>query len=333
MPDGHAVANTPRLPADLRPLEGWFAARMGAREVSIRETALLPGGAVQRNWRLTLDVDGRSRDVVLRTGPDIALPESRSKGAEFALLSHAHAAGIRVAEPLWVEPGGEVIGRAFLVSAFCDGNADRQVLFARPDNDALLEQLGDALARVHGAGIPDGLVPETPRERVDTLQEWACDLDSVPRGVAAGLDWLDVNAPEATLPTLVHRDFRTGNFLIAADRLEALLDWEFAAAGDPHEDIGWFCAECWRGGNVSREAGGLGDRAVFLDAYVAAGGANPDPQRVGFWEVFAHIRWALIAMQQARRAEAGEYPDWELIEAGNRVPGLSAKILTMIGVT
>ena len=38
----------------------------------------------------------------------------------------------------------------------------------------------------------------------------------------------------------------------------------------------------------------------------------------------------LIAMQQARRAEAGEYPVWELEEAGNRVPGLSKVISKMV---
>lgn len=331
MPDGRAVANTPRLPDDLRPLENWFAARMGVREVAIRAAGLLPGGAVQRNWRLTLDAGGRAREVVLRTGPDLALPESRSKADEFAALRHVHAAGVRVAEPFWLEPGGDVIGRPFLVSAFCAGNADRQKLFERPDNDTLLMQLGAALARVHGAGLPEGWVPETPRDRVGTLQDWAGELDSVPSGVAAGLDWLDAHAPAAGAGVFVHRDFRTGNFLTAGDRLVALLDWEFAAAGDPHEDIGWFCAACWRGDNLSREAGGLGDRAIFVDAYVTAGGAKPDPDRVAFWEVFAHIRWALIAMQQARRAEAGEYPDWELQEAGNRVPGLSKSIRGLIG--
>jgi hypothetical protein len=35
-------------------------------------------------------------------------------------------------------------------------------------------------------------------------------------------------------------------------------------------------------------------------------------------------------MQQASRAEAGEYPVWELEEAGNRVPGLSEVILKMV---
>lgn len=331
MPEGHAGGQAPRLPADLTPLERWIAARLDARHVAVQAAGLLPGGAVQRNWRLDLSIDDSPWTLVLRIGPDIALPESRSKDDEFAILRHVHAAGVPVPAPLWLEPGGSVIGRAFLVSEFCNGDADRQRLFARSGNDRLVAELGALLAQIHRAGIPAGLAPETPRDRVDTLQNWACRLESLPRGLIAGLDWLDANAPEPVAPTLVHRDFRTGNFLVADDRLVAVLDWEFAGAGDPYEDIGWFCAACWRGDNPFREAGGLGDRSVLHDSYVVAGGDRPDHERVRFWEVFAHIRWALIAMQQARRAEAGEYPAWELEEAGNRVPGLSRSILELVG--
>lgn len=330
MPDGHAAGQAPRLPSDLSPLERWIAVQLTASNVSVQAAELLPGGAIQRNWRLDLVVDDAPRTLVLRIGPDIPLPESRSKADEFAVLRHVHAASVPVPAPLWLEPTGSVIGRAFLVSEFCAGDADRQALFARPDNDAVLAQLGSALAQTHLAGIPAGRVPETPRDRVETLQEWACELESLPRGLIAGLDWLDVKAPEPVAPTLVHRDFRTGNFLIAGDRLLAVLDWEFAGVGDPHEDVGWFCAACWRGDDLSREAGGLGERSVFLTAYANAGGQTAEPERVYFWEVFAQIRWALIAMQQARRAAAGEYPDWELKEAGNRVPGLSKVISKMV---
>jgi aminoglycoside phosphotransferase (APT) family kinase protein len=332
MPDGHTAGIIPRLPADLGPLESWLEDKMAARKVSVRAAVLLPGGAVQRNWRLDIDADGQVRPLVLRVGPDLPLPESLSKDQEFEVLQHVHAAGVPVPTPLWVEPTETLIGRAFLVSEFSAGDADRQKLFARPDNDSVLLQLGSALAQTHGAGIPAGLMPETPRDRVETLQEWACGLESLPCGLIAGLDWLDVNAPEPVVPTLVHRDFRTGNFLIADDRLVAVLDWEFAGAGDPLEDIGWFCAACWRGDNPTREAGGLGERPVFLTAYAKAGGQTPEPEseRIYFWEVFAHIRWALIAMQQALRAAAGEYPDWELKEAGNRVPGLSKVISKMV---
>lgn len=330
MPDGHASGHMPRLPSDLTPLEHWFSERLEAACVKVLEVKLLPGGAVQRNWRLTLDLDGQSQVVVLRVGPDMPLPESRTKDQEFAILSAAHAAGVPVAEPLFAESSEKIIGRAFLVSAFCAGDADRQKLFARADNQQLLSELGASLAQVHQAIVPMGVPTETPIGRVDTLRGWARDIDNLPQGIVAGLDWLTRYVPEPGWSTLVHRDFRTGNFMVRGDHLTALLDWEFAGAGDCHEDIAWFCAACWRGENTSFEAGGLGPREEFYRAYVAAGGDVPDPLRIHFWEVFAHARWALIAIQQAIRAQAGEYPAWELEEAGNRVPGLSDVILEMV---
>eukprot|EP01035_Chromulina_nebulosa_P049233 gene49233-66860_t len=36
--------------------------------------------------------------------------------------------------------------------------------------------------------------------------------------------------------------------MVNATGLTGILDWEFAAWGDPHEDIGWLCARCWRFG-------------------------------------------------------------------------------------
>ena len=330
MPDGHVSGRTPCLPSDLTPLERWFSERFEAAQVKVRQAELLPGGAVQRNWRLTLDVDGESHVVVLRVGPDMPLPESRTKDQEFAILRDAHAAGVPVAEPLFVEVFENIIGRAFLISAFCAGDADRQKLFTCADNQQLLSELGASLAQVHQMTVPAGVPSETPIERVDTLQSWAGDINHLPPGIQTGLDWLARHVPEPGRSTSVHRDFRTGNFMVRGGHLAALLDWEFAGAGDYHEDIAWFCAACWRGENPSREAGGLGPREEFYRAYVAAGGDVPDPLRIHFWEVFAHVRWSLIAMQQASRAEAGEYPVWELEEAGNRVPGLSEVILKMV---
>ena len=55
--------------------------------------------------------------------------------------------------------------------------------------------------------------------------------------------------------TLIHRDYRTGNYLVDGGRLTAALDWEFAGWGDPREDIGWFTARCWRFGALREGSG------------------------------------------------------------------------------
>ena len=106
--------------------------------------------------------------------------------------------------------------------------------------------------------------------------------------------------------TLVHQDFRTGNYMVDEGGLTGILDWEFAAWGDPMSDIGWFCARCWRFGNDALEAGGIAPRAPFYRGYERASGRTIEPGRVAFWEVMAHIRWATIALQQGARVSGGE---------------------------
>ena len=322
MPDGLHSAAAPPLPLSQAELMAHLGRWIG-EPVLLEEHALLPGGAIQHNWLLDLRIGGAPRTVVLRASPAIPLPESRSKTFEFDILTRARGGGVNVAEPLWHDSDG---GSGYFISAFVAGNADREALWKSPDNGALLADLGLELAVIHAIEPSTGDHVETPRDRVGTLLNWTNGLGEVPSGVHAGLDWLIANAPAPSDSGLVHRDYRTGNFLVASRHLAAVLDWEFAGWGDPHEDIGWFCARCWRGPAPERAAGGLGSRGAFYAAYRAAGGGLIDDERVRFWEVFAHVRWALIAMQQGARARAGAWPADELEEASSRVPKLGRVI-------
>ncbi len=330
MPDGITSGTLPALPLAEDALATWFADRLGAGSARLTRIHLLPGGAIQHNWRVDVETDAASHAFVVRAGPEIALPESRSKSDEFAFLRSARDAGVPVPEPMWLWVGDT----PFFVTGFLSGDARREALVARADNTALVLDLGAVLARIHAVLPVDGVVAETPAARVATLERWIGALDRLDPGIraelAAGIGWLQAHAPERTTVTLVHRDFRTGNFLVENGRLVAVLDWEFAGWGDPAEDIGWFCAACWRGAAPDRAAGGLGAREDFYGAYTAAGGAAPDAGRVFFWEVFAHLRWAVIALQQGARARAGAHPAWELEEAEARVPGLLRAVGEMV---
>ncbi|MBT3400193.1 MAG: phosphotransferase family protein [Rhodospirillaceae bacterium] len=329
MPDGLNPRSTPALPMPVALLARWFQECLGVADASIVRTDLLPGGAVQHNWLVGLNVEGAPHSYVLRTGPAVSLPESLPKAKEFDILRCVFAQGIPAPEPLWFRDGAA----PFFVSRLCRGDARREGLIGQPDSASLLGDLGSALARIHQVETAGPADPDTPSARVEMLTEWMDGLAGTPLrlagGISSGLVWLRTNVPDNAPTTLVHRDFRTGNFLVEDGRLVAVVDWEFAGWGDPHEDIGWFCAQCWRGDSPDREAGGLGDRAAFYEAYRAAGGQEPDPDRVRFWEVFAHVRWAIIALQQGARARAGAYPAWELEEAEARVPGLLRTIVEM----
>ncbi len=130
---------------------------------------------------------------------------------------------------------------------------------------------------------------------------------------------------------LLHGDYRTGNLMIAeGGRIAAVLDWEFAALGDPLEDIGWFCAPCWRFLAPGREAGGLGPRAAFYAGYAEVAGAPVRAERVGFWEAFATVRWAIIALLQGERHRSEGSPVLEAALTGRMAPQIAHQALALV---
>jgi aminoglycoside phosphotransferase (APT) family kinase protein len=272
---------------------------------------------------------------------------SHSREHEFALLRIAKAAGITVPEPLWCCTDTEVIGRAFYlmrrVPGVAAGHRIVRDLSLGGDREALAERLGRELARIHSItpqSVAGGerlafLAPASGNPGLDRVRLYRGYLDDLgePRpAIEWGLRWLELNSREASEVTLVHQDFRTGNFLVDQHGLTAILDWEFCAWGDPMSDIGWFCAKCWRFGATEREAGGIAPRAPFYRGYEAASGRRVDPGAVHYWEVAAHVRWAVIALQQAARHLSGEERSLELALTGRIVPELELEVLGLIDV-
>ena len=86
---------------------------------------------------------------------------------------------------------------------------------------------------------------------------------------------------------------------------------------------------CWRFGARDKEAGGLGSRAAFYGGYRRASGREIDPARVYYWEVFAHLRWAVIALQQGDRYLRGGERSLDLALTGRRPPEMEYELLRM----
>jgi aminoglycoside phosphotransferase (APT) family kinase protein len=203
---------------------------------------------------------------------------------------------------------------------------------------ALAAALGRELARIHSIEQPrDDLAmlpaaPADPAADFVARQRAALDAAGTPRPVLEwGLRHLEQNAPPPGDTVLNHNDFRTGNYMVHEGRVTAVLDWEFAAWGDPHADLGWVCAPCWRFGGA-HEAGGIGPREALYAAYEEASGRQVDAERVRWWELAATIRWAVIAADQAARHISGRENNLELALTGHIVPELEMDVLRMTGV-
>lgn len=314
------------------PLAAWLASAVSASHVDIRAAARLSGGAVQENWRLDVSVaDGPlvgEHTWVLRTDAIARIAVSLDRAAEFKVLEAAHAAGVKVARPIARCAEASVIGSPFLVQAFVTGIAQARRLVRDPElprfGETLARELGAELARIHAVSPETapalGILPlpmrPPARAAVEMLRK-SLDGASEPRPALEHiLVWLDANAPERRPLALVHGDYRTGNYLVDAGRLAAVLDWEFAHWGDPHEDIGWFMARCWRFGADEREAGGIGSRRAFYDGYNSVAAEPLDEAVIGYWEVMAAAKWAAIAVLQGDRFRTGGEASIELALTG-----------------
>ncbi|MDF2094637.1 phosphotransferase [Aquibaculum arenosum] len=326
-------------------LAAWIAERAGVKDCAIREARPLSGGAIQENWLLAVELlDGPGSghaEFVLRADAPSGVAVSHSRAEEFALLQAARAAGVTAPEPYWLADAEGPLGRPFYLMAKAEGvGLGAKVVKDTSlggDRAALAERLGRELARIHSIRPPRddlaflGSPPEDPAAAFVASYRAHLDALGQPRpALEWALRWLERQAPQPPMQvTLVHNDFRTGNYLVDSQGLTAVLDWEFAGWGDPESDLGWFCAACWRFSRPELEAGGIAARTDFYRGYEAESGRKIDDARVRYWEVAAHLRWAVIAVQQGRRHWSGAERSLELALTGRIAAELELALLRM----
>lgn len=326
-------------------LERYLAQRGGSSRVQVTLAELLSGGAIQENWRIdAVFQDGPHegpQSLVLRTDAPSGVAVSHGRAQEFALLTAAFEAGVSVPQPLWLCEERSVLGRPFFLMRRVAGTASPH-LIVKPGSAwggnrvALAEQLGREMARIHSITPPRQDLAFLPAYDAPPVIHLIAELRGfldrhhTPYPVLEwGLRWLERHAPADRSKVLCHRDFRTGNYMVDEQGLTAIIDWEFAGWSDPLEDIGWFCARCWRFSMPEQEAGGIGDRDDFYRGYEAQSGRAIARDQVRYWEIMAHVHWAVIAIQQAERHVSGEQDSLLLALTGHMTAQLEWEILDM----
>ena len=288
------------------------------------ELSPVPGGASRQTFLVEAG-DGR---WVLRRDPPGASSFAPLE-TEFDLMRVASAARVPVPGPVAFEPeGGRFESAGFLMEDVAGTSVAPRIL--RRDSyaqarDRIPGQLAVALAGIHAIAPAElGSVPApegAPAIAACELWETALDDAGEPLpGVEAGLRWLRLNPPEPPpAPRLVHGDFRLGNFIVDADGLAAVIDWELCHLGDPAEDIGWLTVRSWRFGNDELPVAGMGEIEPFLDAYEAAGGTRPSESSLRWWEAMGNVKWAVICARQAADHLSGRRRSAELASLGRRI--------------
>src|SRR5262249_14893443 len=146
---------------------------------------------------------------------------------------------------------GGRFGTPGMLVGFVAGTSVGPRILRKPEFEAAGEripaQLATALAGIHSIGPADlgDALPASPTDpALGQIEEWERQVDEIGEPLPAvelGLRWLRANLPEPAVPSLVHGDYRLGNFIADENGLAAVIDWELAHLGDPVEDVGWLC--------------------------------------------------------------------------------------------
>ena len=256
-------------------LVGWIEAAVG-------ETVTLDRAPVRREGWI---VHGSTSRWFLRLGRDDD-PANPRQGVidEGNLTRLLGEHGLSVADVVAVsDDGAALYGWVDGTANVLDEPAER--------HDGLLGAYMDQLAVLHRLD-PDELGVEWMPRPVDARQGALGHAEAVYDQMGAmaleplstfGMHWLRWNVPdEMTRVSVLHGDAGVGNFLVDAEGLTGVIDWEWAHLGDPMEDLG----------SVAMHAGfhAVGDLATAFRRYEAASGIAVDLDAVRFYAVHLYVR-------------------------------------------
>ena len=316
----HERAGGPYTPATLRQISDGVRALLAdqlATPFTISEERWFTGGTSKIQMGFTLDWDdpehGRVTDrLMVRMDPGESL-NATSMLREHQLLG-ALAAVVPVPRSLWVDERARYFAHPALVYSVLDGVTRPGATatgwfsglgtnFGRRLRAQLAPQFIDHLAVLHQHTGLDGHdlsaftrpLPGSTRAALWQLNHarrvWEEDRGEDEPLMEVAANWLERNLPRTDHVSIVHGNYRSGNFLFdeASGRITGWLDWELAHFGDRHLDLAWAIHPLFghhdEEGEASYLISGLLTRQEFLDSYGMATGWEVDETRLQWYEV------------------------------------------------
>jgi aminoglycoside phosphotransferase (APT) family kinase protein len=289
----------------------------------------LTGGANMESW--SFDRDGQG--YVMRRAPSAELMAGRAfdHGTEAALIRLARSQGVLAPKVVGELALEDELGSGYLMRRI-EGSADPRVVLASPA-PGLIDELARELARIHAtplAEVPNGLPESDAATMVEALATRFEDYGGDRPVMALALRWLREHLPAPAEPALLHGDFRIGNLMTDQGRLAAVLDWELAHLGDPHQDLAYGCINSWRFGQIDRPAFGVGHLHELFAAYERESGFAVDPARFRFWLVYSTLWWGLCCLEMADIWRSGRDRSLERAVIGRRTSETEVDLLMLL---
>jgi aminoglycoside phosphotransferase (APT) family kinase protein len=286
-----------------------------ATNLEITAFARMPEGWSRECFMFTLewkDAGGdQKRDLILRRDPAGSLVYT-DRLVEAGVIRALAGTPIPVPNIWALETDDAALGSPFMIMERLSGTSSPAVLYAA-DNAENRRSIGRDfvrhLATLHSLDL-DGLelpffsdVPTVDTAGEASLLHWERtmaeqQLEPQPF-LAQATRWLRNHMPVAPRVSLLHGDYRTGNFLFADDHVTGVVDWELSRLGDPLEDLGWVFKNLWR---LEGRICGFFERDEFIELYEEYSGITVDREALHFWEVFAEYKHSIIGLTGTRTA-------------------------------
>jgi len=268
-------------------IRSWVESEVGP----LGDVSPIGSGASREIWRVETEGGPLVVRVDTGTGPVAGTPLDLAR--EAVVYAALQGQGLPVPRLHAVEPRG----RALLMDLVA--GQDGLAAVADPEQRGAVGR--DYLAwlgKLHSLDVgrldlPGWARPVTgPEHALLDLELWSGICADRAAGWTApstpfALEWLRTQAPAAASRTsLCHGDAGPGNFLFDGRSVTALLDWEFAHVGDPHDDLAWVAVRNHLLGRPLDVADAYGAWRDVTDLAV-------DPARLEYYRVFVLVRMAI----------------------------------------
>ena len=135
--------------------------------------------------------------------------------------------------------------------------------------------------------------------------------------------WLRDNKPSFT-SVFIHGDYKLNNLKFKDNNVCGVFDLEFAKFSDASEDIAWLFSSLWGNGWNDN------NQSIFIKEYEKQTGHKIDKNNLYYWNIFALVRFAVIAIQQYHNAIKRK--DVELHITGWRLKSIEKELINLLKI-
>jgi aminoglycoside phosphotransferase (APT) family kinase protein len=295
-----------------------FLSKQSTNPFKVRNLKRMSGGGANESYRFDFSCDDKIDTLVLRVKALGGCCETHVP-REFQMMQAVYGV-LPTAKPYWVAASEVHFGAPALICGLIPGvqappsgtvkATGMGTTYGEPLRKLLAPQFIEYEAKLHAYDWRGCDLSHFDKPRVGTTDAidwrlafwdrvWEEDKIEEHPTMLLARDWLWANRPVVDHVSLLHGDFRNGNFLYDPEngKITGILDWELCSLGDRHSDLGYTMLRAWghEGTDGKFLNSGLADTETFIEEYERISGLPVDMKRLHYYMVLA-LYWSAVAL-------------------------------------